>query len=118
MIELLKNQTAKINKKVMQVIGTNALDETEMHRPLIERSNLSVPTMKRIATFVSAALLETLISGNSLISMNNERRLRFFFKNNFICSSHNFSNKNLFMVVTNLKSHKNVFRFSSYSFST
>jgi len=50
----------------MQVIGTNALDETEIHRPLIERSNLSVPTMKRIATFVSAALLETLISGNHL----------------------------------------------------
>ena len=50
----------------MQVIGTNALDETEMHRPLIERSNLSVPTMKRIATFVSAALLETLISENHL----------------------------------------------------
>lgn len=66
MIELLKNQTAKISEKVMQVIGMNAPDETEMHRPLVERSNLSVPTMKRIATFVSAALVETLISRNHL----------------------------------------------------
>ncbi|NQV99777.1 MAG: DUF2336 domain-containing protein [Rhodospirillales bacterium] len=66
MLELLKNQTARISEKAMQVIGMKAPDMDDMHRPLVERSNLSVHTMKRIATFVSAALVERLIEQNDL----------------------------------------------------
>lgn len=66
MIELLKNQTAKISQKAMEVIGMEAPDVDDMHRPLVERSNLSVHTMRRIATFVSAALVERMIDRNAL----------------------------------------------------
>lgn len=66
MIALLKNQTAKISEKAMEVIGMEAPKVEPMHRPLIERSNLSVHTMRRIATFVSAALIERLIERNAL----------------------------------------------------
>lgn len=66
MIELLKNQTAQISEKAMQVIGMKAPDVDEMHRPFVERSNLSVHTMKRIAMFVSASLVERLIGLNKL----------------------------------------------------
>lgn len=65
-IELLKNQTAKISEKAMQVIGMEAPEVDEMHPPLVERSNLSLQTMRRIATFVSAALVERLIERNDL----------------------------------------------------
>ncbi len=66
MIELLKNQAAQISEKAMLVIGMKAPDINDMHRPLVERSNLSVNTMKRIAMFVSASLVERLIELNKL----------------------------------------------------
>ncbi len=66
MLALLKNQTARIGEKAMEVIGMQAPDYDDMHRPLVERSNLSVQTMRRIATFVSASLVERLIEKNQL----------------------------------------------------
>jgi len=64
--ELLQNQTSEISEKTMAVIGMSAENIPEMHRPLVERSNLSVNTIKRIATFVSAALVEYLIQRHPL----------------------------------------------------
>jgi uncharacterized protein (DUF2336 family) len=64
--ELLKNQTATISEKTMEVIGMTAQDAPEMHAPLVERSNLSLNTIKRIATFVSASLVELLIDRHNL----------------------------------------------------
>ncbi len=66
MLALLKNQTALIGEKAMEVIGMKAPNHDDMHRPLVERSNLSVFTMRRIATFVSAALVEHLIEQNDM----------------------------------------------------
>ena len=65
-IQLLKNQTAKISEKTMAVIGMAAKNVPLMHRPLVDRSNLSTKTIKRIATFVSAALVENLIQSHDL----------------------------------------------------
>jgi len=64
--ELLRNETAKISEKTMEVIGMTAKNTTKMHGPLVERSNLSTNTIKRIATFVSAALIERLIERHNL----------------------------------------------------
>lgn len=66
MLDLLKNRTALIGEKAMKVIGMEAPNYDDMHRPLVERSSLSVFTMRRIATFVSAALVEHLIENNDL----------------------------------------------------
>jgi len=65
-LQLLKNQTAKISEKTMAVIGMTAENTPMLHRPMIERSNLSLNTVKRIATFVSAALVEHLIERHNL----------------------------------------------------
>lgn len=66
MLALLKNYTAEIGEKTMEAIGAVAENIEEMHEPLVDRSNLSVATMRRIATFVSASLVERLIKKNKL----------------------------------------------------
>ncbi|MBT7511552.1 MAG: DUF2336 domain-containing protein, partial [Rhodospirillaceae bacterium] len=58
---LLENLTAVINEKAMIAIGTHAPDIPDWHRPLVDRDSLSEKTIRRIATFVSAALFERLI---------------------------------------------------------
>ena len=63
---LLENETAMISEKTMEVIGTAASEVELWQRPLVDRSNLSENTLKRIATFVSASLFERLISNHSL----------------------------------------------------
>jgi len=63
---LLENATAAINEKTFDMIGAEAPDAPEWHRPLVDRSNLSVQTVRRIATFVSAALFERLIDKRGL----------------------------------------------------
>jgi len=73
--ELLKNETARISQKTTDVIGMNAENTPEWHRPLIERSNLSLHTIKRIATFVSAAMVDRLIEVHGL-SADIARELR------------------------------------------
>lgn len=63
---LLENATATISKKAYDIIGAKAPDAPEWHRPLVDRSNLSPQTIRRIATFVSAALFERLIDKHGL----------------------------------------------------
>ncbi|MBO6520492.1 MAG: DUF2336 domain-containing protein [Rhodospirillales bacterium] len=64
--ELLKNQTAKINEKLMDEIALHAETRPDLHLPLVDRRSLSKATLKRIATFVSAALVERMISSNKM----------------------------------------------------
>ena len=63
---LLANETASISVKALDAIGLTAPKKPTWHRPLVERKNLSTKTIMRIATFVSAVLVETLISRNKL----------------------------------------------------
>jgi len=60
--ELLKNDTASISEKTLDSIAVAAADKPNMHLPLVNRASLSMTTIRRIATFVSNALLEDLIS--------------------------------------------------------
>ena len=64
--ELLKNQTAEISEKLMEEIAMQAESRPELHQPLVDRRSLSKATLRRIATFVSAALVERMISSNKL----------------------------------------------------
>lgn len=64
--ELLRNQTAEISQKLMEEIAIDAETRPELHLPLVDRGSLSEGTIRRIATFVSAALLERLIAVNGL----------------------------------------------------
>lgn len=64
--ELLKNQTAEINEKLMDEIAIDAETRPELHLPLVDRGSLSTTTIRRIAMFVSASLVDRLISTNGL----------------------------------------------------
>jgi len=64
--ELLKNQTAEISEKLMEEIAMHAETRPDLHLPLVDRRSLSKTTLRRIATFVSAALVDRMISSNSL----------------------------------------------------
>lgn len=64
--ELLRNQTAEINEKLMEEIAMHAETRPDLHLPLVDRRSLSKATLKRIATFVSAALVERMISSNKM----------------------------------------------------
>lgn len=63
---LLKNKTAKITEKLMDEIAIRAEDRPSLHLPLVDRGSLSQMTLRRVATFVSNALVERLISINAL----------------------------------------------------
>ncbi|MDP6390029.1 MAG: DUF2336 domain-containing protein [Alphaproteobacteria bacterium] len=64
--ELLSNETAKIKKKTLEMVAVDAEDHTEWHAPLVNRDNLPIRTIRRIASFVSASLFETLIERNTV----------------------------------------------------
>lgn len=64
--ELLRNETAEISEKLMREIAIEAEMRPELHLPLVDRGSLSAATMRRIATFVSAALVERMIDTNDL----------------------------------------------------
>lgn len=64
--ELLKNKTAIISEKLMHEIALHAETRPDLHLPLVDRGSLSRSTLRRISTFVSAALVERLISSNNL----------------------------------------------------
>ncbi len=64
--ELLKNQTAEISEKLMEEIAMQAETRPDLHLPLVDRRSLSKTTLKRIATFVSAALVDRMISSNKM----------------------------------------------------
>lgn len=64
--ELLKNQTANISEKLMGEIAMTAENRPSLHLPLVDRRSLSKGTLRRIATFVSAALVERMLSANRM----------------------------------------------------
>jgi len=63
---LLENKSAKISEKTIDMIAVEAEGHEEWHPPLVDRSNLPVRTVRRIASFVSAALFERLIENNDV----------------------------------------------------
>ncbi|PPR62645.1 MAG: hypothetical protein CFH10_00761 [Alphaproteobacteria bacterium MarineAlpha4_Bin2] len=64
--ELLKNKSANISENTIDLIAVEAEGREEWHTPLVDRGNLPVHTVKRIASFVSAALFERLIENNDV----------------------------------------------------
>ena len=64
--ELLENKSAKISEKTIDMIAIEAEGHEEWHPPLVDRGNLPVRTVRRIASFVSAALFERLIENNDV----------------------------------------------------
>lgn len=63
---LLENKSAKISEKTIDLIAVEAEGHEEWHPPLVDRGNLPVRTVRRIASFVSAALFERLIENNDV----------------------------------------------------
>ena len=63
---LLENKSAKISEKTIDMIAIEAEGHEEWHPPLVDRGNLPVRTLRRIASFVSAALFERLIENNDV----------------------------------------------------
>jgi uncharacterized protein (DUF2336 family) len=63
---LLENADARIRAQTLEKIADNAESVTRWHRPLVFRSDLSQRAIRRIAGFVSAALIDTLATRNNL----------------------------------------------------
>ena len=64
--EVLENDSAKIGDKSMDTIADRAEDNINWHRALVFRDDLPVRTVRRIASFVNAALMEALIQRHSV----------------------------------------------------
>ena len=58
---LLRNRTARISDDTLDAIAAIASGAAELHQPLVDRENLPVRIIRRIASFLSAALVEALI---------------------------------------------------------
>lgn len=58
---LLRNATARIDDQTLEGIADGAERQPAWHEPLVHRENMPVRVVLRIATFVSAALLDILI---------------------------------------------------------
>jgi len=63
---LLENADARIRTQTLEKIADNAESVTRWHRPLVLRSDLSQRAIRRIAGFVSAALIDQLATRNNL----------------------------------------------------
>ena len=63
---LLENKTAHISERSYGKITDLGHERPRWHEPLINRGNLSIRTIKRIASFVSASLVEALIQRNNV----------------------------------------------------
>ena len=61
---VLGNQTARIAEETLDKVVARAVDRPEWHDAIAHRDNLPVRTVLRIASFVSAVLMETLIERN------------------------------------------------------
>jgi uncharacterized protein (DUF2336 family) len=61
---VLENATAQISEKTMVDIEDVAEAVPALHQPLVNRDHLPLRTVLRIASFVSAALMEVLIERN------------------------------------------------------
>jgi uncharacterized protein (DUF2336 family) len=62
----LTNQSAQIRGETLNSIVDDAPNKPSWHQPIAKRDNLPNSIMQRIATFVSASLVEMLIEPNQL----------------------------------------------------
>ena len=62
---IIENSSAKISGKTFDTISDDAENNKEWHNAMVYRDGLPMRTVMRIATFVSAALMKTLIERNS-----------------------------------------------------
>lgn len=63
---LLGNKSAQIREETLDIIAAIASGAVELHKPMVDRDNLPLKTIRRIASFISASLLETLIERNDI----------------------------------------------------
>lgn len=63
---LLGNQAARIGEDTLEKIAIVAAGVTNLHQPMVDRDNLPVRIIRRIASFVSASLVDRLIERNDL----------------------------------------------------
>ncbi len=63
---LLQNESAEISDTTIDLIAIEAENHVEWHPTLVDRGSLPVRTVRRIASFVSAALFERLIDKNDV----------------------------------------------------
>ena len=63
---ILKNDAADISAATLDLIAFDAEGRAEWHAPMVNRDNLPMRTIRRIATFVSAVLVDVLIERNRL----------------------------------------------------
>lgn len=61
---VLENKTAKIGKNAFDRIAEKAEMNKDWHNAMVYRDDLPIRTLRRIASFVNAALMEALISRN------------------------------------------------------
>jgi uncharacterized protein (DUF2336 family) len=64
--DLLGNANARISEEALDVIATVAAGEAELHADMVNRNGLPLRIVRRVAGFVSAALLDTLIARNDV----------------------------------------------------
>ncbi len=89
---LLQNQFAEISDKLMDEIAVHVEDKPDLHLPLVDRGSLSPMTLRRIATFVSAALMERLINVN-VIDDDTAKELRMAVRNRIETGKENAAEK-------------------------
>jgi uncharacterized protein (DUF2336 family) len=63
---LIGNESAKLRKATLDKIVVRAAEVAELQYPLVLRADLSVSLIRRIASFVGAALIETLAARDGL----------------------------------------------------
>ncbi len=64
--DLLSNSSAQIREDTLNLIISNAETVPAWHEPLVHRPNLSPGLMRRLASFVAASLVETMIRDHNL----------------------------------------------------
>lgn len=63
---LLGNRTAQIREETLDAIIDQASETQMLHKPLVQRPDLSLRAMRRIAGFVGSALVAVLVERNKL----------------------------------------------------
>lgn len=63
---LLVNPHANIREETLSLIVENASEVVDWHGPLVNRPNLSVRLMRRLATFVASALVREMVSAHDM----------------------------------------------------
>ncbi|MBL6929799.1 MAG: DUF2336 domain-containing protein [Rhodospirillales bacterium] len=58
---MLSNKTANISDKTMDMIAVEGEETVEWHAPMVDRDNMPARVIRRIASFVSASLMDILI---------------------------------------------------------